>query len=314
MIKVVLYTGAFDTGGQGWRIKQAFDRYQPGFEVHSIHADETYFHYPHDVRYEAGADKSYALTEAADVLHFRNGLEGLKRLRASGRPVGLLLHHHGTRFRDEHATIAASARERRALQVASTIDLTLLEPDVGWLPAPFDLDELATHRVLTNGGQVRVAHAPTNRLVKSTAAVLAAITRVNETYGQSSVQVTLDLMERKTYADVLERKGKADILVDQLRLGYGNNAIEAWGMGIPVIAGVADPNVRAAMIETWGELPFYEANEINLARRIAELTYDHDLRFHWGQVGRRHVQRFHNEKEVSDLLAKYYRAAAERAS
>jgi hypothetical protein len=322
LIKVVLFTSAFDTGGQGWRIKRAFDRYCPDFLVRSIHTDESYFAYPHDLRYRAGPEFSYKLTEEADVLHFRNSFGGLKRLRASGKPVGLVLHHHGTKFRQEHETLSRDARERGAIQLASTIDLAILEPDVAWLPAPFDLVELAALRTAAVQASwsaagtapqaqprpIRVAHAPTNRSVKSTLVVMKAVGLLAE----AGLPIVLDLIERTPYAVCLARKAKADILIDQLELGYGNSAIEAWGMGIPVIAGVSSSAARNAMKAAWRDLPFYEATETSLVQRLAELATDSTLRSHWGAVGLAHAQKFHDEGTVAKQLAVVYRLAMER--
>jgi hypothetical protein len=312
MINVVLFTSTFDTGGQGWRIKRAFERHQPDFLVRSIHTTDAYFGYPHDVLYSAGPDNAYKLTEAADIIHFRNHFGGLKRLRASGKPVGLILHHHGTKFRAEHTVLAAEARQKGAIQLVSTLDLAILEPDLEWLPSPFDVSELANMRLAAEAtragrplGPVRIAHSPTNRTVKSTNLVLEAVQKLVD----SGFSVVLDLIERKSYAETLFRKAKADILVDQLHLGYGNSAIEAWGMGIPVIAGVSEPSVREAMLATWGSLPFYESTPVDLANRLAELITDSDLRSHWGEVGRNHVLTYHEEQKVSELLANHYRNA-----
>jgi hypothetical protein len=316
-IKVVVFTAAFDTGGQGYRIKAAFDRYQPDFSVRSIHTFETYFEYPSDLRYMAGATNTYGLTEAADVIHFRNSFGGLKRLRASGKPVGLVLHHHGTMFREEHVQIAAEARDKGAIQLASTLDLVLLEPDVEWLPSPFDLLELQAlrHEALACKAQsharygekcpktIRIAHSPTNRTVKSTNMVISAV----QTLAKQGLDVSLDLIERKSYAETLRRKAKADILVDQLHLGYGNSAVEAWGMGIPVIAGISDSYVRSKMEERWHGLPFLEASESTLAERLAEMATDPELRARWGEIGLTHAYSYHGDCNVSNLLAEYYR-------
>ena len=312
-IQVVVYSESFDTGGQGWQIKRAFDRYQPEFLVRAIHNAETYFAYPYDLRYKAGADNAYKLTEAADVLHFRNTFGSFKRLRSSGNPVGLILHHHGTRFRGGHQAIAEDARRRGAIQLASTIDLTLLEPDVAWLPAPFDLEALwamrlkaLDERLPLNLRAIRVAHAPTDRVVKSTAKAMEAVGSLDV----RGLPIQLDLIERKPYAECLSRKAKADILIDQLGLGYGNSAIEAWAMGIPVIAGTElSPETREAMINAWGGLPFYEATASTLTQRLEELATDSALRAHWGEIGRSHVAKFHNERDVSELLANHYRRA-----
>jgi glycosyltransferase involved in cell wall biosynthesis len=211
--------------------------------------------------------------------------------------------------------LAAEACQKGAIQLVSTLDLAVLEPDLEWLPSPFDVSELANMRLAAQDarvpGPIRIAHSPTNRIVKSTNLVLEAV----QTLVNSGFSVVLDLIERKSYAETLFRKAKADILIDQLHLGYGNSAIEAWGMGIPVIAGVADPKVRQAMLDTWGSLPFYEATPSNLADRLAELITDSDLRSHWGEVGRKHAWQYHEEQRVSELLANHYRnSLAERAS
>lgn len=311
--KVVIFSSEWDTGGQGYRIKAAFDKYQPDFSVRSIHLMGAYFDYPTDILATDQAEV-YRLFDEADVIHMRNGLEGLRRLGSAERrtvetPAKLVVHYHGTKFREEHHRLSATARLAGAVQLVSTIDLMLLEEGLRWLPSPFDLVELADYREAAEAEResqdyVRVVHSPTNRLVKSTKAVMEAI----QVLSDSGLHVKLDLIERKTWRETLVRKSKADLCVDQLKLGYGNNAIEAWGMGIPVIAGVEDEAVRAAMLDVWGELPFFEATEETVASAIAELATDSAARAYWGQVGRRFVERFHDERDIADHLANIYRS------
>lgn len=309
MIKVVLYSANWDTGGQGYRIKTAFDKYQPDFEVRSIHNDPAYFAYPEDLRFDS-SPKILRLFEEADILHFRNDLGGLKRL-GNGQPI--VLQHHGTRFREYHSHVATRAREVGAIQIASTIDLTVLEPDIIWVPSPYNLDELAAYRpyaVRAGGEPVRIAHAPTNREVKSTVRVMEAVHNLHK----SGYNVTFDLIERQTWQECLTRKGKADIYVDQLKLGYGNNAIEAWGMGIPVVAGIVDPVARQAMMDRWGGLPFLEANHDDLEGQLAKLIVDADYRSHWASIGLSHASTYHTEDKVAAVLADIYRSAVAGAA
>ena len=88
------------------------------------------------------------------------------------------------------------------------------------------------------------------------------------------------------------RKGRADVFVDQMILGYGCNAIEAWGMGIPVIAGV-DPekapsiimqtiplDTRDRMLQLWGDHtllwnPQKMAYMIALSKMLDKKVYGH---------------------------------------
>jgi hypothetical protein len=312
-LKVVLYTGGYDTGGQGFRIKRAFDRYYPDeFEVRSIHTSASYFAYPSDVQARAGREGTGHLLAEADVIHMRNGIEALRLARpeALEGKVGLVCHWHGTRFREEHAALALAVREAGAIQLVSTLDLTLLEPDVSWCPSPIDLDEMATYRAralaVWNDGPVRIAHAPTNRKVKATKEFMDAVLKLPKG------SAVFDLVEKASWSTVLERKAKADVYADQLELGYGNNALEAWAMGIPVLAGIADVRVRDAMLKRFGDLPFYEANRTNLVERLGALVADDALRAVWGLVGFEHTRKFHDERAVAKLLAGVYRQAYER--
>lgn len=312
MIKAVLFTAQWDTGGQGIRIKQAFDRH-PELKVsaRSIHTDTSFFDYPADISTADNA-KVERLFNEADVLHMRNDLGGLRRL-GHGQPV--VLHHHGTRFREHHAQIAEYARNWSSpvVQVASTIDLTILEPDILWLPAPYNLDELSNLRpyhVREQGKPIRIAHAPTNRAVKSTDRIMEAIRNLHH----NGYNIVFDLIERQPWAECLRRKALADIYIDQLNLGYGNNAVEAWGMGIPVVAGIANRTARQAMIDRWGVLPFKEANDVDLEGQLAELIVDAEFRLHWSRLGLGHVRRYHDESKVAAHLADIYHKAVAGAA
>lgn len=303
----------YDVGGQGYRIKKAFDAYQPDFSVRSIHTMESFPRYPHDLA--KGSPEVKGLLEQVDILHLCNGVEDLPALRKiiGSRPLGIVVHHRGTKFREYHLRLYPAAEAVGAIQVASTLDLTMLEPNVAWLPSPYEIGELAQLREKApqkgKADPIRVAHAPTNRAVKSTGAVMQAILDLNA----SGIPMVLDLIERKPWSEVIARKAKADIYVDQLRLGYGNNAIEAWAMGIPVIAGVEDPDVREVMVQTFGHTPFYIADERTLVSRLGDLATDLRLRSHWGEIGKEHVLQYHSAKAVSNRLASIYEAALRKA-
>jgi glycosyltransferase involved in cell wall biosynthesis len=302
-----------DTAGQGIRIKQAFDRHTD-WSVRSMVSTETYLRYPIDLPYRERLARE--LYDAADVVHLHNTLEAHKRFdNGQGKPT--VLHHHGSAFRWHHERLAPQARAVGAVQICSTADLTIYDPDVTWLPAPYNADELAQIRAdnYRESDVIRIAHAPTNRKVKNTALVIEAVERLAEKY-----PVELVLIENTSWAKCLKAKATADIFVDQLLLGYGCNAIEAWGMGIPVVAGVnPDPVVpftpdeakrtRAAMKSLWGSLPFYSATPQNLEKRLERLVQSADLRAEWSEKGKAHFDRFHDEREVVKRLQAIYRSA-----
>jgi len=234
----------------------------------------------------------------ADVVHLRDGFAAEAMLGAPRRPT--VIHHHGTQFRRHHARLLPEQRRRKAIGLAATLDLVLMAPDdLTWMPALYDLDALWRLRAPVDDGILRIAHAPTNRTVKSTEAFLAAAERLGH-----ELPVEVILCERVPWVECLSRKAAADIYFDQVTLGYGNNAIEAWGMGQPVVAGAADATADE-MVRRFGALPFYRADAGSIYAALRALA-EPSVRVEWAAIGRAHVQRFHSEAAgVAALLAAY---------
>lgn len=155
---------------------------------------------------------------------------------------------------------------------------------------------------------VKVAHAPTNRKIKSTEAFLAAVQRLQS----EGHDLELDLIEKVSWAECLRRKADADIYFDQTILGYGNNAIEAWGMGIPVIAGAADRTIQEMRSRFGGRLPFLQASEQTIYDQLKALVLSPDLRTEYGERGYNHVRRFHDQAVVVEQLKDIYTRALHR--
>jgi hypothetical protein len=152
---------------------------------------------------------------------------------------------------------------------------------------------------------IRIAHAPTNRQVKSTQLLLDAVKRLQA----EGFAVELDIIEHRPWAECLERKAKADIYFDQVQLGYGCNALEAWAMGIPVIAGASDDTLDE-MERRFGHLPFYHATEETIYDALKELVEDPELRKRYGQIGYEYVRKYHDYPVVVEQLKRLYQQAA----
>ena len=151
---------------------------------------------------------------------------------------------------------------------------------------------------------VLIVHAPTNRQVKSTQLLIEAVERLKA----DGLDVELDLIEHKPWKECLERKAKADIYFDQVILGYGCNAIEAWCMGIPVVAGGSDETLDE-MERRFGRLPFYHATPETIYDALKELVESPALRKRYGKIGLEHVRRFHDAKVVVEQLKGIYSRA-----
>jgi hypothetical protein len=288
-----------DTGGNGWRTAAAFARHRPDVHYRATARQTNYLAYPADLPWEQARREWIR----ADVVHVRDGFQAERILGAPRRPT--VIHQHGTQFRRHRDRLLAEQRQRRAIGLAATLDLVLAAPsDLEWMPALYDLDALAKRRWTIDDGALRIAHAPTNRAVKGTEAFLAAAERLGR-----ELPVEVILVERTAWRDCIERKSVADVYFDQVALGYGNNAIEAWGMGQPVIAGGADATLDE-MVRRFGSLPFLRADEGSILEALRELA-DPVARQAWADRGRAHAERYHAAPVGVALLAEVYTRAAE---
>ena len=290
-----------DTGGNGHRTAEAFRRLTD-WTYHSTARHRNYLAYPVDLRW----DEAIRWWRRADVVHLRDGFQAQAMLHAPDRPA--VIHHHGTQFRLHRDELLREQARRGAIGLAATLDLFLMAPsDVEWMPALYDLDWLASLRAPVDDGVLRIAHAPTNRGIKSTEAFLAAAKRLGR-----ELPIEVILVERQAWSACIRAKARADIYFDQVALGYGNNAIEAWGMGQPVIAGGA-PDTLDEMERRWGSLPFVLADEGSVLDALRHLA-DPAHRALWAGRGRAHATRWHSDRAVVPMLqAVYERAMVRRA-
>jgi hypothetical protein len=277
-----------DTGGQSIGGKPILEA--AGHEVRVL------VHRDHVFGYPTGEMWSYlepaTLTEAwgwADLVVAHNDTRECAP-HAERDPKPLIVHHHGTRFRRYPRRQYDQAAKVGALQVVSTVDLLTFVPSGGtahWQPQNIDIPKMAAVRAehYAPGEKVRVAHMPTNRAIKGTAHVLAAV----------RVLPIIELVWPRRpvpWETCLRMKATADIYADQFLLGYGNNAVEAWAMGIPVIAG-AESSLLPRMRAEWGELPFYRTDYPHLVDDLRALALSADCRAEWAARGLAHVRRFH---------------------
>jgi hypothetical protein len=336
-----------DTGGVSNAIYQAFQDV-PGWEFRAIISTLNYLDYPRDI--EWSKETVTAFWEWADVIHLHHSMVAVERLTNGWRGFRLpekqyVVEFHGTGFREDPEPYLAEMRRYQATGLVATLDLWLLAPsETQWLSCPVDIERMQEIRravqeqeassvhvrqpsqdrqAVGQGSRrqgtgypqeeeqamIRIAHAPTNREIKSTDAFIAAVDRLKE----EGHPVELDLIEGQTWDTCLERKAKADIYFDQVLLGYGNNSIECWGMGIPVIAG-AQPVTLAEMERRFGSLPFYNATEATIYDALKAMVTSPDLRAEYSQRGLEHVRAWHDEAKVVELLKGIYTRAAQQGT
>ena len=324
-----LSTGA-DTGGAAIRQIEAFDSPDPevqairaqhgNWEVRAMVAADNYIAYPQDVPHSLARLES--LYDSADVIHLNHTLHGHTWYDKNRHKPTILEHHglHKGAFDIDFQGSIKAATAIGAIQIGSTANHELFGP-ITWAPIPYDLEALARLRqeVLARAaatkrpsaahthadGVLTIAHAPTNRAIKSTAAFIAALERMIDI----GLPVRMLLIENRSHVDCLRLKATADIFVDQLQLGYGCNAIEAWGMGLPVVGGIADPTWHKHMQSRWGSMPLFEATDQTLARKLTALVLNPSLREEYAALGRAHVERWHTQAYHVALMSDIYASA-----
>lgn len=301
-MRVLTFTEGADPAGISASIEAAFHGV-PGWHVQSWISRRNYLAYPARTWDRAAVMKAW---RSADVVHVHQSFRSAIKLerRLGTRPM--VIHHHGSPFRRAPSTLLKEQRRRGAIGVVSTLDLYLIAPDeLEWLPAPIDVARLAAMRSPHGTDIIRIAHAPTRRSVKSTDAFLGAVARLQ----RAGYPVEVDLIERVPWHKCLRRKATADLYYDQVALGYGSNALEAWAMGIPVIAGAADRTLEE-MQRRIGYLPFYPATESTLYDAIRSLLDNPGLRDECALGGSQYVRRFHDHSPSVVRLQDIYRRAA----
>jgi hypothetical protein len=254
-----------------------------------------------------------------DVFHFNFG-QTLLQVRQLGRVVDelpllrrlgktVIVTYQGCDVRPfeacfcRRASCAAETAHRgpaaeRALRYAHRV--LYLNPDLGrWLPgatfmpyANFDPRSVSPAPPSGEPGhEVVVVHAPTDRAVKGTRHVVAAVDALRA----EGLPVRLVLLEGMQRTEVLEATAQADVVVDQLNLGwYGGFAVEAMSFAKPVVCAIDD-----AANPFGAELPIVRADPATLAGVLRELATDPARRRAAGLEGRRFVERVHDPRAVA---------------
>lgn len=182
--------------------------------------------------------------------------------------------------------------------IVSTPDLLEFAPGAHVLSGPVDLDrwtpKVSREVPVSESGPVRIVHAPTNREVKGTKYVLAAIERLKN----AGHAVELDLLEGLPHAQVQVLSERADIAVDQLMIGsYGTFSIEMMAKGLPVVC-----RIREDLRQFYApDLPLINADPGRIYEVLESLiTRPQD----WAELGRRGIQYVQREHEMHRVAAR----------
>lgn len=291
----ILQLSIGDYGGCGYYLAEAITA-TTRHESRLMRLADSYIHYPTHLVMEKLSDLQDAY-KWADVVHMHDAAPGLPR---GSKPKPTVVTYHGSMYRRRPKVYNNLCQRKGWIGTVATIDL--MAHGLPWMPDT--RPDLSKYVARPRGHRARrrfiVAHAPTSRKVKGTNAVIAMLDGIDG--------IILDVIERVDNRTCLRRKGQARLYIDQFRLGYGLNAIEAWAMGMPVIADAPDAIINR-LLKIIGFLPFVRCPLADLRDMVLKLRSD--LEFYQDGVtrGQQCYEKFHSPASAARRALAYYEQA-----
>ena len=299
--------------GRMWSMGTSFLRWAAHYDVFHFHFGTSFFY--------------WAPKERAQLLR---GHWDLPMLKSMGKRI--VFHFHGCEVRRREHMIAnhalatctecdpfcrpwhqqwlrAQAARYADLQFFSTLDLADSVADAVHLPLAMEVQRWSRaadafplpdpDRRDGVNGPVVIAHAPTNRLIKGTRHVEAAVAELRA----EGLKVELRMIEKRPWETMPEFLSGADILVDQLMMGwYGLLAMEGMAEGKAVVA-----HLRVDFAGRLQGCPVVDATPDSVTDVLRELVRNPARRNMLGAAGRRFVTQHHDLGVVGARLLAHYR-------
>lgn len=149
-----------------------------------------------------------------------------------------------------------------------------------------------------------VVHAPSNRAVKGTRHILAALDRLRS----EGIRFRLTLVEGMANAEARRIYASADLVVDQLLAGwYGGLAVECMALGVPVIAYIRDEDLGFIPAQMRTDLPLISAHPGTIESILRHwLTAGRADLAHRGLAARSFVERWHDPQRIAGMMKERY--------
>lgn len=147
---------------------------------------------------------------------------------------------------------------------------------------------------------VKIVHAPTNRLIKGTDKILAAIDRLQ----REGHSVRAVLVENKPHNEAIATFKTADIVVDDVLQGpYGLVAMECMALGKPVLG-----RIDEHFADCYKDLPIMNTPPEKLYDNLKTLILNPAIRIDLGKKGRAYVEANHDARVIARQLLDLYKA------
>lgn len=239
--------------------------------------------------------------DAYDIYHFDGDLPFIYGGRILKKLEGkrIVTHFFGSELRKWGMN--PYLRERARLRFTSELDHTKIDPDLIFVPIPYEARNI-TPRVRENK-LLRVGHSPTRRAAKGTADIIEAVNRL-----KAKIDFEFVLIEGVSHARCMAMKATCDIGIDQIGnyagTGYGRSGLEFLALGIPTITEI--PHEYDKLLSGH---PFVTATKQDFAEVLARLLRDRESRMRKRKHGLKWVNEFPHPRRIITAVYQAYRGA-----
>lgn len=265
---------------------------------------------------------------AYDIFHFHFGetffpdKTDLEMLKRAGKKM--VVHHHGSDIRllsaaqknNPYVRVKpewTEAKIKNNLSILSKyIDHAIVQDhelagyitdfykNVHVIPHAIDLNQFKPHYPPMNSTSPLVVHAPSNRNLKGTEAIIEAVNQLKS----ANLSFDFQLIEGMEHQETMKLLSTADIAIDQLRIGaYGYLSSEAMAFGKPVICYIRE-DLKTKYPK---ELPIVHANPDTITTVLQDVINDPNQWRDLGLQGRNYVQNHHDAQKVTNQYLDIYK-------
>lgn len=288
----ILSISHYDHAGCGYLLSAAINETTKHYS-RAIKVYQGKLQYPFDVLTPT-PQQAALLWRWADVIHLHDTLPpGLLPKTVPQKPI--VITYHGSQYRKQHELENRKVKALGWIGTVATPDLT--QYGLEWMPdCRPDMTDLSG-RYRSN--KFSVIHCPTKAETKGTKAVTEAMSGL-----------PLTIVKNTPWRECLMAKASAHITIDQFRYGYGCNAIEAWSMQQPVVAGGSIP-VLAEIERHVGFIPFYNCSETvaDIRTAVMKLKENRDLYAAIAARGRECWYKYHRPEAAARRAVGLYKRA-----
>ena len=242
----------------------------------------------------------YGLIQDCDILHYHGQAisAGYRDLimwaGIMNKPV--ILHYHGSEIRDKKPSKFTNNFVKHTY--VSTPDLLKSVQNAEWLPNPVNLEEIV-YSDLDKNEKLVVLHAPSNRKIKNTQAIINAI----QTLRSEGLEIELNIAENVEHEKLLGMISESHIIVDWINPDfgiYGVLSIESMGIGRPVICTLTESLYKEY------DLPIINCHPNDLSNTIKNLYSTRDKLTDKGRLGYDFVHKHHDSSEIAKKVINRY--------